>query len=336
MVMSAVALGLAGCRRAAPEAHEGGGGAEPVAVRAEVLSPATAEAGIPLPGLVRAVERATLRAQVAGRVEASQLAVGSRVAAGAPLVTVEAPEWERRLEQARALVAELEGDRDREVNLLAGGVSTPEAVRSIRQRLAAAVAALQEIEVFHGYQVTTAPFAGVVVREHVRPGDWVAAGAPLADIEGVERFEVEVMVPAGLPGWPLGREMRWQERAGGGGGRARLAELAQHEDPLTRTRQARLSLAGAEGPRGGSLVTVQWPTLEAETRLWVAVAAVRRVGQVEQVFTLEDGRARLRWVRLGEEQAGQRAVLSGLRAGERVILNPAMSLRDGQRVVDES
>lgn len=294
----------------------------------------THERMLALPGLVRAADRATLRAPVSGRVSESALEVGRRIAAGEELVSVAAPEWERRREQARAAVAELEGDLRREEALLAGGVSTPEAVRTIRQRLASAVAALKEIEVFHGYQRTAAPFAGVVVREHVRPGDWVNAGSPLAEVEGTDRFEIELEVPAPGAALLVGTEVRWALRDGGGGGVARVTELARSEDPLTRTRRARLALAGADGPRGGTLVTVSWPEPQTESGLWVAAAAVRRIGQVEQVFTVEDGRARLRWVRLGPDAGGRRPVLSGLRAGERVVLAPAMSLRDGQLVTE--
>ena len=59
--------------------------------------------------------------------------------------------------------------------------------------------------------------------------------------------------------------------------------------------------------------------------------AVVQRGDLSGVFVLADGRAALRWLRLGEPEGDQLPVLAGLAPGERVIAAPA-SLRDGQRV----
>jgi hypothetical protein len=50
------------------------------------------------------------------------------------------------------------------------------------------------------------------------------------------------------------------------------------------------------------------------------------------VFVYADGRAERRAVTLGPDVGGQRRVVSGLRDGERVVLSPAATLRDGQAV----
>jgi HlyD family secretion protein len=50
------------------------------------------------------------------------------------------------------------------------------------------------------------------------------------------------------------------------------------------------------------------------------------------VFLLREGRAVRRQVELGERVAGQQQVLSGVSAGDRVVLEPAAALQDGQNV----
>jgi hypothetical protein len=50
------------------------------------------------------------------------------------------------------------------------------------------------------------------------------------------------------------------------------------------------------------------------------------------VFVYADGRVQRRAVTLGADVAGQRRVVSGLGDGERVVLAPPPSLRDGQAV----
>jgi hypothetical protein len=50
------------------------------------------------------------------------------------------------------------------------------------------------------------------------------------------------------------------------------------------------------------------------------------------VYVLEGDKARLRLVTLGESHDDQREVLSGLTAGERIIMAPPPLVADGRRV----
>ena len=54
---------------------------------------------------------------------------------------------------------------------------------------------------------------------------------------------------------------------------------------------------------------------------------------MERVFVVSaDGRAQLRLVKSGDITGDRVAILSGLTAGETVVLAPAATLRDGQPV----
>jgi hypothetical protein len=53
------------------------------------------------------------------------------------------------------------------------------------------------------------------------------------------------------------------------------------------------------------------------------------------VFVVADGRARLRWVAVGETARGLTEVRAGIEAGERVALDPA-ALHDGVAVEETS
>jgi len=52
----------------------------------------------------------------------------------------------------------------------------------------------------------------------------------------------------------------------------------------------------------------------------------------DRVFVVENGRVEERLVRTGRADADTVIIQSGLRAGERVVVRPAATLRDGQRV----
>jgi hypothetical protein len=61
-------------------------------------------------------------------------------------------------------------------------------------------------------------------------------------------------------------------------------------------------------------------------------SAVLERGQIRSVYVVSGDTARLRLVTLGEARDSRREVLSGLSAGERVILAPPYLLADGGRV----
>ena len=67
-----------------------------------------------------------------------------------------------------------------------------------------------------------------------------------------------------------------------------------------------------------------------EEVLVVPPRAVRRVGQLEEVTVLAEGKARSHVVQLGRELPEGREVLSGLRAGERVVVPQPSSGREGR------
>jgi hypothetical protein len=91
------------------------------------------------------------------------------------------------------------------------------------------------------------------------------------------------------------------------------------ETPLAAARSA-----GASGTSG--LAT---PTPRGA--LTVPSASVIRRGSLTGVYVVQDGRAWLRWVRLGREDAVSAEVLAGLDAGETIALDPG-KLADGRAV----
>jgi hypothetical protein len=64
----------------------------------------------------------------------------------------------------------------------------------------------------------------------------------------------------------------------------------------------------------------------------VPAAAVREAGQLQMVFVVENGLARSRMVSLGQAMAGRREVLSGLAAGEQVVVGDLARVSDGMKV----
>lgn len=74
------------------------------------------------------------------------------------------------------------------------------------------------------------------------------------------------------------------------------------------------------------------PQTAARPRMLVPATALRREGANAVAFVLRDGQVERRAVGIGGTIGGEVEVLSGLRGGDRVVIDPPADLGDGQRV----
>jgi membrane fusion protein (multidrug efflux system) len=115
--------------------------------------------------------------------------------------------------------------------------------------------------------------------------------------------------------------------------RGRIRQISPVVDTATGTVKVTVeAIAPPPDVRSGSFVAIH---VVRETRvgaLLVPRAAVLRELQTSHVFVDDGGTAAKRTVELGLEEAGQVEVLTGIAAGERVIVAGQGGLRDGAKV----
>jgi RND family efflux transporter MFP subunit len=328
----ALALALAaGCGRERPAAAPAAAVPPPVRVAIAAVRAETSPAAIELFGTVRAVQRATLAARIAGQVEAVPATLGRRVAAGELLVRLAAPELAARAAQARAQQAQVERELARERGLLASGAGTADLVKSLEDRLAQTRAAVAEAETLLDYTVVRAPVAGTIARDLVKPGDFAAPGTPLLLLDGSDALEVEAAIPESLaralaPGGTLPVVLG----DGAAPVRAPIRELAAASDSVARTVTARLDLPAGAAAHVGEFVRVGVPGAPASVLL-VPRTAVSVMGQMERVIVVTpENRAALRLVKTGALRGDLIEIAAGLEADERVVAAPPAALREGQ------
>jgi len=192
-----------------------------------------------------------------------------------------------------------------------------------------AAAAVDAAEVMKSYAEITAPFAGAVTTKMVEPGDMAAPGAHLLTIEQTEGYRLEARLEESLLGSVgVGKEVNVELEALGEALTARVTEVVPAVDAASRTFLVKVDLPGLVRLRSGLFGSL-WISVGTEPALVVPFEAVRRQGQLESVFVVEDGRARNRLVKTGRQQGEQVEVLSGLSQGERIICPVPADLRDG-------
>jgi RND family efflux transporter MFP subunit len=180
-----------------------------------------------------------------------------------------------------------------------------------------------------------APFDGTVTQVHVRPGDLATPRSPLIEMCNPDSLVVRFSVP----------EAHAAAMAGGLDVEAQLdalptetfqgkvARVYPRLDPSMRTRTVEAKLEGPGGlmPHQVARITVKLGSAEGATI--VPAEALRETPDGKQVaFVVEDGTAVRRTVQIGIEQEQRVQILSGIQAGERVIVTGIEGLKDGASV----
>ena len=218
----------------------------------------------------------------------------------------------------------------RDIDLYSSHIGIQQAQNSLMQ----ARSEIQAIDAKLRDAKSLAPFDGVITKKFIEVGDTVQPGQPLLEFADLTYLQVMVDVPARLrPGLNIGMMLRAQLDVGDQVVPVRLAQIYPMADAQRHTVKMKFDLPqGVSAP--GMYVKVLVPDLTSpghEAPI-IPTSAIRYNGSLPAVYVVgEDGRNELRLIRVGEESMspGFTTVLSGLRAGERVIANPGPGLSAG-------
>jgi RND family efflux transporter MFP subunit len=310
---------------------------------------------VTLPGTLQGVIESTVYARSSGYLARWTKDIGASVKKGELLAEISAPEIDQQLHQAEAARAQSASSES-----LAN--SSAERWQSLRQKdavtqqelderlsaykqaqadLAAAEANVSRLRSLQGFNRVTAPFDGVLTRRNVDVGDLInagngGAGQALFSLAQVDPLRLYIYVPQVYANQvKVGDTVRVSlaERAGEHY-QGSIARTARAIDPATRTLQVEIRVPNPGGELfSGAYVQVELPIKgdRAATVVPTNVLLFRpdgpRVAVVDQ-----SGRVRLALVKLGTDYGTSVEVLTGLGADDRIIVNPADSLADGDVV----
>jgi RND family efflux transporter MFP subunit len=283
-------------------------------------------------GTVRAVRSATLAPLISGTVAEIRVGLGSSVRAGEILVRLSAREIEARLEQSRAVAALAKRDRDRATTLKEQGAMSSAQYDTALSQWSVAQAREAEASTLAERMVLRAPFAGVVTAKLANAGDTAMPGQALLVVEAPSALRFEARVPeAAADRLSVGATVPVRLDGFAEDLQGRVAEIQPAADDATRTRLVKVDLPEVAGLRSGRFGRLLVATSDSRTVTVPAEAVIRR-GQLETVFVLDSGTARLRLIRTGREREGRLEVVSGLSGEEKVVVPGALELVDGQHV----
>lgn len=206
--------------------------------------------------------------------------------------------------------------------------------QAIAQR-AQAKGALAQAEAARSWARITSPIDGVVTARLVDPGDQAAPGRPLVEVEDPTSFRVDVHVgESQVDRIKVGSTVGVRIDALGRTLQGRIAQIAPALDPAVRSFLVKIDVpTGADaGLRSGLFGRAMIPVGEKQAIL-VPANAVSHRGQLTSVFIVDgESIARLRLVTIGHTLGDKVEVLSGLDAGDKVIVDGGAAVTDGTKV----
>jgi len=324
-----------------------------VAVVQPTAEPGTDE--LVLPGNLQAYIESPIFARTNGYLLRWYKDIGSKVEKGELLASIDTPEVDQELSQARASREQIRAalglakiSADRWENLRkTDSVSQQEAdqqtsgYEQAKANLAAADANVRRLEQLESFKNVYAPFSGVLTRRNVDPGALInsgaqAAGRELFDMARVDPLRVYVSVPqAYAPSMKVGlkaavtlQEFPGQKFTG------TVVRTADAIDMSTRTLYTEVDVPNKDGKLlPGSYGQVHFAIGNSVPRITIPVNAMLFRSEGAQVAVVgQDGKVQLRRIVIGRDFGATLEILGGIEPSDRIIINPSDSLEEGQQV----
>jgi RND family efflux transporter MFP subunit len=285
-------------------------------------------------GTIKPIHESAVAAKILARVTEVNFTAGKPVTAGEVLVRLSDEDLQSRLKQAEAQwssasasAQQAQSDLQRAQQLHSrNAISEAEfetaltATKTRNAELERAQRAVEESKVFLGYATIVAPFTGIVVDKQIEPGDTVSPGQPLLTIYDPAEMQLVANVRESLAmQLKVGQSIPAMLESMDHQCMATVREVVPQADVGSRSFQIKVSGPCPPGIYSGMFGRILLP-LEEESLVVVPQQAVHRVGQLTLVDVVDGSNVVRCNVQIGREIDGTFEVLSGLKAGERVLI----------------
>lgn len=307
-----------------------------------------------LPGTLQGIIESPIYARASGYVLRWKVDIGARVNKGDVLAEIDTPEVDQQLSQAKAELATAKANyalaksTDERWKGLLGTQSVSRqdadekagAAAASKANVDSASANVQRLEELESFKRVVAPFDGVITARRTDVGALINAGqnsgGELFHLADTHKLRIYVQVPennASAAKVGMKAELHFSEHPGQGYP-AEVVRTANALDPAARTLQVELEIDNAKGELfPGAYVEVHFklPVNAASLRLPANTVLFRSAG-LQVAVVGADHHVKLKNVVQGRDFGSTIEVLSGVNAGDSVVLNPPDSLVDGAEV----
>ena len=344
------------------------------------------ERAIPATGSLAAQEQATLSVKVPGRLQTISVDLGSTVQKGDLIAQLERDDYELRLKQAEAALAQARAvlglapdardeqvdpakvsivkqakavldeaakNRDRVSNLSNEGITSKaeldtadaayfvalnryeSALEEARTRQAVLAQRRAELDIARQQLTDTvihAPFSGAIQTRQASLGEYLPSGAPVVTLVKMDplRLRLEVSERESIR-VRLGQPVRLILEGDTNSHAGKVARLSPAINEQNRTLLVEADVPNYGSLRPGLFVRAQIVINERDEGLTIPINALITFAGLEKVLVVRDDKAVEKTVTTGRRAADWVEIVSGLKMGELVVVDPG-NLRTGEAV----
>ena len=285
-------------------------------------------------GTVRAVHESAVAAKLLAKIMEVNITAGQAVHKGDVLIRLDDEDLGARVEQAQSSAsaarsardqAKIEYDRIKQLMEQAAASKiewdrVQSALKTAEAELQRAEQAVNESKTVLGYATIRAPIDGVVIDKRVEVGDTATPGQILLTLYDPTRMQLVASVRESLTRrLQVGQTIGVNIETIGHTCEGRVSESVPEAEAASRTFLVKVTGPCPPGVYTGMFGRLLIP-LDDESVLVIPRSAVEQVGQLELVKVVEHDRLRRRAIKLGRLFGDEVEVLSGLREGERVVV----------------
>jgi RND family efflux transporter MFP subunit len=300
-------------------------------------------------GTLSARDEATVAAEVAGKIEESKVDFGDRVTAGQVMALIDLTAYEALVRQSAANVARanasaanaaqnLKRVQDLQKDKISSASELDAAVAEDRQRradvkAAEATDAIARINLERSR--VKAPFDGAIAQRIASAGDYVAVGAPIIKLVKTDPLRLRLDVPERQAlAVRVGHKVRVTAEGDTNVYTGEISRIAPALREADRMFQVEADIPNKGGLRVGLFARAQIVVNERDEGVSVPANALTTFAGLEKVVVIKEGKAAEKTVETGRRGADWIEIVSGLSAGETVVLDPA-GIRTGQPLTIE-
>ncbi len=328
---------LASCGKKEAAARDGAGAAKPIPVTTLVVQPSAWSDTLQAIGTAKARESVSLTSKISEVVQSVHFESGQEVRAGAPLITLRGDSQQAALVAAQATYAEADQLYRRQVSLADQQLvarSSLDTQKSIRD---AALAYVRQMRSDIGDRNVRAPFAGVLGIRQVSPGALITTTTVIATLDDISRVYVDFPIPesqlANLAnGQSLaGRSASYPDREFAGS----VSTIDARINASTRAVTVRGDFPNPDRLlRPGMLLEVRLSRPERQALVVPEIALVQVASDTFVYRVQPDGSVEQVKVEVGGRVAGKVEVASGIKAGDKIVIDGTGKLRNGSKIAE--
>lgn len=286
-------------------------------------------------GLVIPFKEGKALAMSSGNIKSLNFNLGDKVSQGQVVAVIDTRLVELDLQKTETNIAKLKRDLQTYTELLEGKAATQEKVNEITQSYNDALNLSQQLRRQISDASIKAPLNGVISTKPLEQGMYVAAGAEIATIVNLSRIKIQVnLTESEVYQVSLGQKIKLHTDVFPD--KTFTGVVSFISPSANEAFNYMVEITADNDPKfplkSGTFIYADFSKQTSENVLLVPKEALNEISGQSSVYVVENGKAKLRNVKIGGNYKNKVFILEGLKVGDQVITSGQINLKDGSLI----